>query len=74
VRGAFAESAHACVIALPPAEMAALAPNLTQAQRGFLNAITLLPSVNVHLGLRHHQKQRRPVSQDARLCGRYKSA
>ncbi len=47
----FAETFDACIIALPPAEMAALAPDLTLAQRDFFNAIVPLPSVNVHLGL-----------------------
>ncbi len=46
------ETFNACIIALPPAELAALAPNLTAKQRGFLNAITPLPSVNLHIGLR----------------------
>jgi protoporphyrinogen oxidase len=48
----FTETFDACIIALPPAGLRALAPNLTLNQRLFLDSITPLPSVNVHLGLR----------------------
>jgi protoporphyrinogen/coproporphyrinogen III oxidase len=42
----------ACVIALPPAELLAIAPTLPKTQCAFLEAIEPLPSVSLHVGLR----------------------
>lgn len=50
--GPFEEKGAACVLALPPAGILALAPNLTSGQRHFLSTIRPLPSVSLHLGLR----------------------
>lgn len=50
--GAFGDSFDACIIALPPAGVRALAPNLSAVQQQFLDSIKPLPSVNVHIGLR----------------------
>lgn len=53
----FTESFDACVLALPPKELLALAPSLSTGQRNFLTSIRPLCSVNLHVGLR-----RRPAS------------
>lgn len=51
-QGPFSHDYDACVLALPPQPLLALAPNLTPDQRHFLETIKPLPSVSLHLGLR----------------------
>lgn len=50
--GMFEAAFDACIIALPPSRLAALAPPLTPRQRFFLDSIIPLPSVSLHIGLR----------------------
>ena len=49
--GGFAERFDACVIALPPKAVLALAPVLTDRQRSFLEAVRPLKSLSLHVGL-----------------------
>jgi oxygen-dependent protoporphyrinogen oxidase len=51
-RGVFSRRFGACVVALPAPDLLALAPPMAADQRGFLQTVRSLPSVNVHLGLR----------------------
>jgi len=49
----FSEAFDACILALPPDALARFPATLNAAQQRFLQAIKPLPSVNVHVGLRH---------------------
>lgn len=51
--GEFSQDFDACVVALAPPDLLALAPPMAAGQRRFLACIQPMPSVNVHLGLRH---------------------
>lgn len=55
----FSEMFDGCIMGLPPHEMGALAPNLSDRQRHFLQDCPPLVSVNVHVGLR-----RRPAIEE----------
>jgi protoporphyrinogen/coproporphyrinogen III oxidase len=45
------ERFDACVVAVPPGGLQQLVPDLDPRQRGFLDALKPLPSINVHLGI-----------------------
>ena len=57
-QGAFSATFDACIVALPPPDILALAPPMAPAQRRFLESVQPLPSVNLHLGLKRAPQRR----------------